>query len=176
MRYLALLCGFFFISANSYSTEHPNLVCASNKYHRYVDASISWYESLVSRTIHNSPELSDVAQWFLNARKQHFKFNAKAFDYYLERRPQNIHFNQAVESWLNLSQNDIQVLSEGTSPLADSAKLVFDFRQQKVHKSNYALRAAFADLLSNPEDIQSALSQYNLEIQRINQLQCDLIS
>ncbi len=176
MKYRALLCGFFLFSANSYSTEQLNLVCASEKYHRYVDASISWYESLVSLTIYKNPELSDVAQWFLNARKQHFQFNAKAFDYYLAQRPQDIHLTQAVESWINLSQKDIQVLSEGTSPLADSAKSVFDFRQQKVHESNYALRSAFADLLSNPDEIQAALGQYNAEIQHINQLQCDLIS
>ncbi|WP_163390862.1 hypothetical protein [Enterovibrio norvegicus] len=150
-----------------------DMTCATDKYHNYVDASISWYESLVDLTIQKDQKLEGVAKWFLEGRRNHFTFNQKAFDYYVSNDPSKLNFDAPVESWLSLSQEDVKALSGSTGELAESAKTVFAFRQGKAHEGNYDLRSALADLLSNPKEIEVPLQKYNAEMLSLAETACD---
>ncbi|WP_407330402.1 hypothetical protein [Enterovibrio sp. 27052020O] len=148
-------------------------LCATQKYHNYVNASIAWYESLVDLTIEKDPKLDDVANWFLEGRRNHFMLNDAAFDYYVENDPSKLNFDAPVESWLNLTQEDIKTLSNSSGVLADAAKKVFEFRQGQAHQGNYDLRSALADLLSHPKEIEVPLNRYNSEMTQLAQTHCD---
>ncbi|KXF80949.1 hypothetical protein [Enterovibrio coralii] len=148
-------------------------LCASQKYHNYIDASINWYESLVDLSIQKDAKLQSVATWFLDGRRNHFLLNEAAFDYYLENDPSKLNFDAPVESWLNLTQEDVKALSQSSTPLAPQAEKVFNFRQGEAHKGNYDLRSALADLLSHPKEIEVPLQKYNGEMQKLAETTCD---
>ncbi|AMG31988.1 hypothetical protein AL542_17695 [Grimontia hollisae] len=148
-------------------------LCVSQKYHSYINASITWYENLVDLTIKKNPDLEGVASWFLEGRRNHFMLNQDAFDYYLENDPSKLNFDAPVESWLSLTQEDVKTLSSSNGELADAAKKVFEFRQGKAHEGNYDLRSALASLLSHPKEIDVPLKQYNDAMSKITETSCD---
>ncbi|WP_413111614.1 hypothetical protein [Thaumasiovibrio sp. DFM-14] len=135
--------------------------CQSEKYHQYVDASLNWYQALVDITREDNPSLADVGQWFLQGRQTHFYFNRTAVDWYLQHAPSELKTHLPIESWLDLSQEKIKALANSEHPLSQDAQVVYTLRQQQAHEQNYALRSAFADLLSTPTKIEVPLSAYN---------------
>ena len=169
---MVLVSGLFSFSAHSADIANIDIQCAKNSYHDYVDASIEWYENLVRLTIKDDPKLKDVAEWFMDGRKKHFLLNKDAFDWYINNDESKLDFNTSVESWLKLSQEDIRKLSLTSTPISGAAKEVFDFRQGKAHADNYALRTAFADLLSHPKKIEEPLGTYNQKIEIIGKKSC----
>lgn len=146
--------------------------CESNKYHQYVDASLVWYQNLVDLAIKHDPSLKEVGNWFLEGRKHHFEFNRQAVDWYLKNDKDKLALNQSVESWLQLTQQDIKKLSAQDTALGKTAKIAFDDRQNKPHPKNYDLRSTFAGLLTNPKDIEGPLTQYNAAITAISDISC----
>lgn len=147
--------------------------CLSNKYHGYIDASLSWYESLVDLTVEKNPTLDGVSQWFLEGRQHHFELSRKAVDYYLEHDPSLISTDKSVESWLNLEQEDIKRLATRSDELGEYAQKTFSDRQSKPHEKNYELRSAFADLLSHPQAIDVPLQAYNNAMEKISAIKCN---
>ncbi|WEM41057.1 hypothetical protein PTW35_10425 [Photobacterium sp. DA100] len=146
--------------------------CESEKYHQYIDASLNWYEDLVELAVEKEPSLDEVGQWFLEGRKHHFELNRDAFDWYLANDREKLALSLPVESWLNLSQKDVKALSEQDSELGKAAKLAFDDRQSKPHPQNYALRSAFAELLTHPGNIEKPLNTYNEKMTAIAAIEC----
>ncbi|MGF1681863.1 hypothetical protein [Photobacterium minamisatsumaniensis] len=147
--------------------------CESDKYHQYIDASLSWYQSLVELTVEKDENLKEVGDWFLAGRKHHFELNREAVDWYLENDKDKLALSQPIESWLNLSQKDVKTLSEQDNELGRIAKLSFDDRQSKPHQKNYELRSAFAELLTHPGTIEKPLNAYNEKIAVISSIECN---
>jgi uncharacterized protein YozE (UPF0346 family) len=77
-----------------------------------------------------------------------------------------------VEAWLQLEQKEIKQLAKRNDELGKLAQVTFNDRQTKQHDKNYQLRSAFADLLSHPTKIDSALKRYNQAIGQLDQLDC----
>lgn len=175
MRRSALLVVLSLVSsfASAKDIDQLDKLCLSQKYHHYVTASINWYESLVEMTTKKDPKLEEVANWFLQGRREHFELNQQAFDYYLEHDPSKLHLSASVESWLSLSQEDVKTLSASKGELAQAAKKVFDFRQGQAHQGNYDLRSALASLLSHPKEIEGPLKRYNDEMATLAATNCD---
>lgn len=146
--------------------------CVSDKYQKYIQASISWYENIISHTVEKHPDLNEVTQLFFDLREKHFLFNQKVFDFYLINQPDQLNLSRSVESWLDISQYDIQQLSLQSSPLSMSAKEIHALRQTSGHRDNYKLRTALADLFSDPNNMKTALDNYNQKITQINQTKC----
>ncbi|PSU49521.1 hypothetical protein C9J12_08525 [Photobacterium frigidiphilum] len=147
--------------------------CESDKYHQYVDASLSWYQSLVDLSIKQDESLKEVGDWFLAGRKHHFELNREAVDWYLENDKTKLDLTQSVESWLQLTQQDVKKLSTQQDELGRYAKKAFDDRQSTPHKKNYELRSAFADLLTHPVNIDKPLNAYNEEMTKIAAIECN---
>ncbi len=146
--------------------------CFANKYDSYIDASLGWYEDLAKLTTEKYPELADVSQWFLEGRKHHFELNRAAVHYYLGHDESKVATSQPVEAWLKLEQQDIKMLSSRSDELGKIAKVTFDDRQAKPHENNYDLRSAFAELLSHPKQIETALNRYNNAIAELEKIKC----
>ncbi|CAM2866862.1 hypothetical protein [Vibrio rarus] len=149
-----------------------NIECQTKQYDTYIDASIHWYQDLATITSQDSPQLQQVSQWFLDGRKKHFELNRIAVHTFLKSEPSKVSTELNVESWLQLSQQDIKVLSSRSDALGQAAKASFEYRQAKPHPQNYELRSALADLLSHPHKIQTALDAYNQSIQDVAQMKC----
>ncbi|MEJ2763700.1 hypothetical protein VV869_06920 [Photobacterium sp. MCCC 1A19761] len=147
--------------------------CQSDKYHQYIDASLSWYQSLVDIAVKKNPSLQEVGDWFLEGRKHHFELNREAVDWYLENDTDKLALSQPIESWLKLTQQDVKALSQQDNALGHMAKLSFDDRQSQPHPKNYELRSAFADLLTHPGDIDQPLNMYNEKMTAIAAIECD---
>ncbi|WP_104400754.1 hypothetical protein [Vibrio penaeicida] len=164
---------FALLLASSSTFVHADqALCLEKKYDNYVDASLTWYEDLVSFTIQDNPALTDVGQWFLNGRKNHFELNREAVHYYLSNDPSKVATERPVEAWLKLEQKEIKVLASRSDKLGQLAKATFDDRQSQPHSQNYELRTAFAELLSHPKKIDSALNKYNQSISKLEQERC----
>ena len=148
--------------------------CLIAKYDAYIDASLQWYQDLVSLTTEKHPDLDDAGQWFLDGRKHHFELNREAVRYFLNNEPNRVKTERSVESWLSLQQSDIKALSSRTDPLGTLAQKTFNDRQAPNHPKNYALRSAFADLLSHPKHIEPALTKYNQSIESTEKKSCIL--
>ncbi|KLV08714.1 MULTISPECIES: hypothetical protein [Photobacterium] len=147
--------------------------CESQKYHQYIDASLTWYQQLVDITVEKDASLKDVGDWFLEGRKHHFELNREVFDWYLANDKEKLDLSQPVESWLKLTQQDVKALAEQHSELGKTAKQAFDDRQSKPHPQNYALRSAFAELLTHPGKIEKPLNDYNKAMTAIADISCD---
>ncbi len=52
--------------------------CQQGKYDAYIDASLAWYQDLVTLTTEQNPQLADVSKWFLEGRTNHFELNREA--------------------------------------------------------------------------------------------------
>ncbi|MDN3610319.1 hypothetical protein ACODM8_14335 [Vibrio ostreicida] len=165
---IALLLG----ATSSMVTAADN-TCLSKKYDAYVDASLHWYEDLAELTSEQYPDLKEVSEWFLEGRKHHFELSRAAVHYYLEKDPSKVATAQPVEAWLQLEQKDIKTLASRSDTLGQLAKVTFNDRQSAPHEKNYDLRSAFADLLSHPTKIDSALNRYNQAIKELEKLSCD---
>jgi len=165
------LVAILFAATSTLANAADN-ACLSKKYDAYIDASLHWYEDLSKLTSEQYPELSEVSEWFLKGRKNHFELNRAAVHYYLEQDPAKVATNQAVEAWLQLEQKDIKVLASRSDELGQLAKVTFGDRQAKPHEKNYELRSAFADLLSHPTKIDSALKRYNASIKELETIKC----
>ncbi|RJX64837.1 hypothetical protein DZ860_23180 [Vibrio sinensis] len=146
--------------------------CLSKKYDAYIDASLHWYEDLAQLTSSQYPELTEVSDWFLEGRKNHFELNRAAVHYYLINDSNKVAISQPVEAWLQLDQKDIKALTSRTDELGQLAQTTFGDRQAKPHDKNYELRSAFADLLSHPTKIDAALKRYNSAIQDVATIEC----
>ncbi|OAN17710.1 hypothetical protein A3K86_01970 [Photobacterium jeanii] len=170
MKLPALLLSLALVPASAMAADNT---CLSNKYHQYIDASLSWYESLVSMSVAKDENLKEVGEWFLEGRKHHFELNRQAFDWYLTHDQSRLDLSQSVESWLKLTQVDVKALSEQDSELATFAKQAFEDRQSKPHPKNYELRSAFADLLSHPGEIEKPLQEYNSKIADLESIECN---
>lgn len=147
-------------------------LCESDKYHQYVDASLSWYQNLVDLAVEKDATLKGVGNWFLEGRKHHFEFNRAAVDWYLENDIEKLNLSLPVESWLNLNQQNIKMLAEQDTALGNAAKQAFNDRQSNPHEKNYALRSAFADLLTHPGKIEIPLDDYNQKMNVIAIIEC----
>ncbi|KOO16781.1 hypothetical protein AKJ18_01545 [Vibrio xuii] len=147
--------------------------CLAKKYDAYIDASLHWYEDLASLTSEQYPELTEVSDWFLEGRKHHFELNRAAVHYYLTEDQTKVATEQPVEAWLQLEQKDIKVLASRSDELGQLAKVTFGDRQAKPHEKNYELRSAFADLLSHPTKIDTALQRYNSSIKQLESIKCE---
>ncbi len=147
--------------------------CQQGKYDAYIDASLAWYQDLVTLTTEQNPQLAEVSQWFLEGRTHHFELNREAVHYYLVNDPAKVNTNVSVESWLKLEQADIKQLTSRDDTLGKLAKTTFADRQALPHAQNYELRAALADLLSHPNKIDQALSRYNEKVSAVAKTQCD---
>ncbi len=160
------------LTATSMSASANNQ-CFAGKYDAYIDASLGWYEDLTQLTTEKYPELESVSQWFLEGRKHHFELNRAAVHYYLEHDASKVATSQPVEAWLKLEQQDIKMLASRSDELGKIAKTTFDDRQSKPHENNYDLRSAFAELLSHPKQIDTALNRYNDAIAKLEKIDCN---
>jgi len=160
------------LSAGSMSAAAADNQCFAQKYDAYIDASLAWYTDLAEMTTQKYPDLAEVSQWFLQGRQHHFELNRAAVHYYLEHDPSKVATGQPVEAWLQLEQQDVKVLASRSDELGQIAKTTFDDRQAEPHAKNYELRSAFADLLSHPKQIESALDKYNQAIAKTEQITC----
>ncbi|KHA61389.1 hypothetical protein NL53_07055 [Vibrio variabilis] len=160
------------LSASSSLAVAADNACLSKKYDAYIDASLHWYEDLSKLTAEQYPDLTEVSEWFLNGRVNHFELNRAAVHYYLDNDATKVATAQPVEGWLQLEQKDIKVLASRSDELGQLAKTTFADRQAKPHEKNYKLRSAFADLLSHPTKIDSALQRYNAAIKELESINC----
>ncbi|ASI91176.1 MULTISPECIES: hypothetical protein [Vibrio] len=156
----------------SFSSFSADTQCLEKKYDAYIDASIQWYDDLVQLTTQQYPELESVGQWFLDGRKNHFELNREAVHYYLKNEPTKVATERSIESWLQLEQQDVKALAQRNDMLGKAAAKSFADRQAKPHEQNYDLRSAFADLLSHPKKIDTALNKYNSAIQKVEKTEC----
>lgn len=167
----------FFVAAllatSSTFTFAADQQCLASKYDGYVDASLQWYQDLVDLTVTQYPDLKEVSQWFLDGRKHHFELNREAVHYFLENDPSRVATEQPIEAWLKLEQHDVKQLASRSDKLGEVAKQTFSDRQSTNHPKNYELRSAFADLLSHPQQIDTALNKYNQSIEKIEKQKCD---
>ncbi|UPR56293.1 hypothetical protein ITG10_14310 [Vibrio sp. ED004] len=159
----------FSFAADSMSETNQ---CQAKKYDAYIDASLGWYTDLAALTSEQYPELTEVSEWFLEGRKHHFELNRAAVHYYLVNDSSKVATEQPVEGWLQLEQHDIKTLSQRDDELGKVAKTTFDDRQSKPHTQNYELRSAFAELLSHPKQIDTALQRYNQSIAKLEAIKC----
>ena len=169
MKYVVALCSLLLLSTTASAADTQ---CNSKKYHAYVDASLSWYHSLIELTVKKDPTLAEVGKWFLEGRKHHFELNQAAVDFYLVNDTSHVAIERSVESWLQLEQKEIKALAERDDELGQIAKTTFTDRQTKPHQQNYELRSAFADLLSDPKAIEIPLNAYNDKISAISHVVC----
>ncbi|MDN3698206.1 hypothetical protein QWY97_12755 [Vibrio cortegadensis] len=146
--------------------------CLTGKYDAYIDASLTWYQDLVDLTSAQYPDLNEVGEWFLEGRKHHFELNRAAVHYYLKNDSSKVATEQPIEAWLQLEQKDIKELASNDNALGKIATSTFNDRQSTPHDKNYELRSAFADLLSHPKNIDSALNKYNQAIKTVENTVC----
>ncbi|AAO11160.1 hypothetical protein D8T51_07650 [Vibrio vulnificus] len=146
--------------------------CLAQKYDAYIDASLNWYSDLAELTSSKYPDLTEVSNWFLEGRKHHFELNRAAVHYYLKHDPSRVSVDKPIESWLQLEQSDIKQLASRSDELGEIAQRTFNDRQAANHEKNYELRSAFADLLSHPQQIDTALSRYNKAIAKVDEVKC----
>ncbi|HHC6657870.1 TPA: hypothetical protein ACN326_001666 [Vibrio parahaemolyticus] len=161
------------LATSSTFTFAADQQCLANKYDGYVDASLQWYQDLVDLTVSQYPDLKEVSQWFLDGRKHHFELNREAVHYFLKNDPSRIATEQPIEAWLKLEQHDVKQLASRSDDLGEAAKKTFSDRQSTNHPKNYELRSAFADLLSHPQQIDTALNKYNQSIEKLEKQKCD---
>ena len=166
----------FVIAALLCSAPHLSLAadtqCLTGKYDAYIDASLNWYQDLITLTTEQYPELEEVSDWFYDGRKHHFELNRAAVRYYLDKDPSKVATGQSIEAWLKLEQKDVKDLASRDDALGKLAAQSFDDRQSTPHPKNYELRSAFAELLSHPDKINSVLSRYNEAIKKAEDIQC----
>ena len=124
-------------------------------------------------TVAQYPDLDEVSQWFLDGRKHHFELNREAVHYFLKNDPSRVATEQPIEAWLKLEQHDVKQLASRSDKLGEAAQKTFSDRQSTNHEKNYDLRSAFADLLSHPQKIDSALNRYNQSIEKLEKQQCE---
>ncbi|NLS11377.1 hypothetical protein HGP28_00565 [Vibrio sp. SM6] len=161
------------ISPLAHAQQHD--LCLSQKYNAYIDASLLWYSDLATLTTRQYPELADVSHWFLTGRQHHFELNRAAFDYFLANDPGRISSQRSVESWLQLSQTDVKQLASREDRLGQLAKQTYNDRQSKNHEQNYQLRSAFAELLTQPKQIEKALLRYNHQLEQLTKVSCNTL-
>ncbi|CAE6896739.1 hypothetical protein AB3Y13_14590 [Vibrio alginolyticus] len=161
------------LATSSTFTFAADQQCLANKYDGYVDASLQWYQDLVDLTVTQYPDLDDVSQWFLDGRKHHFELNREAVHYFLKHDPSRVATELPVEAWLKLEQHDVKQLASRSDKLGEAAQKTFTDRQSTNHEKNYELRSAFADLLSHPQKIDSALNKYNQSIEKLEKQKCN---
>ncbi len=164
----------FLASPSAFSTPLNELdkTCLSQKYHNYVKASIDWYDALIQIAVKEDPKLENVGYWFLKGRHNHFKLNDAVFNERLKNAPNTLNLHSGIESWLNLTQEEVKELSQSHSKLAPPARKVFNFRQDETHKDSYALRAALANLLKSPQKMDAPLRHYNQQIEKLSHTHC----
>ena len=174
MKLAAFILTATTLSSSAFASTPPSTTtqCESDKYHQYVDASLNWYQQLVTLSVAKDPQLKEVGDWFLAGREHHFHFNRDAVDWYLANDKDKLQLALPVESWLNLNQADIKELASQPTALGQAAKLAFNDRQSKPHPKNYALRSAFAELLTHPAQIEKPLNAYNEKMNAISAIQC----
>ncbi|GAB2662127.1 hypothetical protein [Vibrio panuliri] len=160
------------LSATSTAVFAADNSCLASKYDAYVEASMHWYEDLAQLTAKQYPQLEEVSQWYLDGRRNHFDLNAEAVKYYLDNDPSKVATEKPVEAWLQLEQKEIKTLASRSDALGHAAAKTFADRQAKPHPKNYELRSAFADLLSHPTKIDSALKRYNTSIAKVEAMTC----
>ncbi|MGF1759792.1 hypothetical protein L4D76_18000 [Photobacterium sagamiensis] len=169
MKLPALILSLVLLPSTAFASTGS---CESDKYHQYVDASLSWYQSLVDLAVQKDEGLKNVGEWFLEGRKHHFELNREAVDWYLDNDKSRLDLSQSVESWLQLTQHDVKKLSQQQDELGVYAKKAFEDRQSKPHAKNYELRSAFAELLTHPGNIDKPLSAYNEKMTKIANIEC----
>ncbi|MGL5586235.1 MAG: hypothetical protein ACRDDD_12485, partial [Plesiomonas sp.] len=64
------------------------------------------------------------------------------------------------------------LLSTQSKEFAAQNEQVFNDRVLKPNPQNYALRAAFADLLTHPENVKASLEAYNNAMEKIESQVC----
>lgn len=160
------------LSLTAAAANAANTQCFADKYDTYIDASLTWYADLTQTTAKVYPELQEVAQWFYEGRKHHFELSRAAVHYYLQNDPAKVATAQPIEAWLKLEQHDVKTLSLRDDALGQLAKATFDDRQSQPHAQNYELRTAFAELLSKPQQFETALNRYNQALTKAEKISC----
>lgn len=171
MKYLSLVALLPLILISNVNAESIE-ECAIQKYDTYIDASLQWYSDLTDLTITEYPELDSVSAWFLEGRKHHFELSRAVVHDALINEPKKINTSRSIESWLQLEQTEVKQLSMRDDQIGLLAKQTFDDRQAAPHEKNYQLRSAFAELLSHPKKIETALARYNEKMAVIEQNPC----
>ncbi len=166
LLFTTLLCGTPFLS------QAVDSQCLSAKYDAYIDASLTWYQDLTRLTTEQHPDLKEVGEWFFDGRKNHFELNRAAVHYYLTQDVSRVATEQPIETWLKLEQVDIKLLAARDDELGQFAAKSYADRQSKPHPKNYQLRSAFADLLSQPNNIDDILSKYNQALIKAEETNC----
>ncbi|EVT78796.1 hypothetical protein D032_2889 [Vibrio parahaemolyticus V14/01] len=121
----------------------------------------------------NRSSLRKGSPYILDGRKHHFELNREAVHYFLKNDPSRVATEQPIEAWLKLEQHDVKQLASRSDDLGEAAKKTFSDRQSTNHPKNYELRSAFADLLSHPQQIDTALNKYNQSIEKLEKQKCD---
>jgi hypothetical protein len=166
---VALLPLILMSNVNAQSREE----CAIQHYDTYIDASLQWYSDLTELTINEYPELESVSAWFLEGRKHHFELSRAVVHDALHNNPTKIATSRSIESWLQLEQTEVKQLSMRDDKIGMLAQATFSDRQATPHEKNYELRSAFAELLSHPKKIDTALSKYNEKMEFIEHNPCE---
>lgn len=147
--------------------------CQIDKYDAYIDASLQWYKNLTRLTAIHYPHLSNASDGFFSTRQHHFELSRAVAHDYLQHAPTQIATNRTVEAWIQLETNEVEQLANRNDDVGQLAKVSFRDRQTEPHMSNYALRSAFATLLSNEQQVNRALALYNQRMDIIKNQHCE---
>lgn len=173
MRRIISLITLTLASATSFTLHAaPDQACFTEKYAAFVKASDNWYTSLLNKVTEQHPDLADAGKQFLAERTHYFERNFTAVRWYLNHDPEKLALDKPVNEWLTLDASNTDLLSTQSSEFAAQNEQVFNDRVLKPNPQNYALRAAFADLLTHPENVKASLEAYNNAMEKIENQVC----
>ncbi|MGL4270379.1 MAG: hypothetical protein ACRCR6_11460 [Plesiomonas sp.] len=150
----------------------PDQACFTEKYAAFVKASDNWYTSLLNKVTEQHPDLAEAGKQFLAERNHYFERNFTAVRWYLNHEPEKLALDKPVNEWLALDSASTEILSTQSPEFAEQNEQVFNDRVLKPNPQNYALRAAFADLLTHPENVKASLEAYNDAMEKIENQTC----
>ncbi|MGL5006664.1 MAG: hypothetical protein ACRC53_04625 [Plesiomonas sp.] len=147
-------------------------VCFTHKYEQFVQASDAWYATLLNKVTQQNPTLKVASEQFLNERTNYLNRNLSAVKWYLSHEPNKLALDKPVNEWLSLDEESEKTLSNQNSEFARLNTQVFNDRVVKPNPQSYALRSAFAELLTHPENVRIELDNYNRAMKKIEALHC----
>ncbi|SBT61079.1 Uncharacterised protein [Plesiomonas shigelloides] len=173
MRRIISLITLTLASATSFTAQAAlDQTCLTEKYAAFVKASDSWYASLLGKVTEQHPDLAEAGKQFLAERTHYFERNFTAVRWYLNHEPGKLALDKPVNEWLTLDTASADLLSTQSKEFAAQNEQVFNDRVLKPNPQNYALRAAFADLLTHPENVKASLEAYNNAMEKIENQVC----
>ncbi|MGL4855358.1 MAG: hypothetical protein ACRDDP_08655 [Plesiomonas sp.] len=160
------------LSLLSFPSHALDQTCFTQKYEQFVQASDAWYATLLSKVTQQDPTLKVASEQFLNERKNYFNRNLTAVKWYLNHEPARLALDKSVNEWLSLDEESEKKLSSQSSEFAALNEQVFNDRVVKPNPQSYALRSAFAELLTHPENVREGLESYNRSMEKIEAVHC----